>query len=276
MNQFGARSASAKLCSLAAVVAIAGISLGLSAASAADLSPAPAPVYVKAPVEAPFSWTGFYLGASAGGTWGNANFTGTPNGDFLTGEPTIIPPLSAVTSGTLKPLGYIIGEQAGVNWQVGQFVLGLETDFSGWGMRKKSVVTGPGDPMFPGTTITATNGISSDWLFTARPRLGFALDHLLIYGTGGVAVTQVNLWQSVLLASGIQEGAVSSTLTGWTAGGGLEYALSRNWSVKGEYLYVSFPTQTMNYANPNFPTYTQTTTDKLNASIVRMGANYKF
>jgi outer membrane immunogenic protein len=71
-------------------------------------------------------------------------------------------------------------------------------------------------------------------------------------------------------------GSVTGTLTGWTAGAGVEYGITPNWLLKAEYLYVGFPSQNLTEINPAFPTFTATASNRLNASIVRVGLDYKF
>jgi outer membrane immunogenic protein len=101
---------------------------------------------------------------------------------------------------------------------------------------------------------------------------------MLTYLTAGLAVTNFNFSESVLLAGTGQAlaGSVSTTDVGWTVGAGVEYGLSWNWSIKVEYLYVNFANQTASQAVPGFPSLTGTATANLNASIVRGGFNYRF
>ena len=251
------------------------IAAPFTAARAADMP-------IKAPPPAVHSWTGCYIGATIGGAWGRSDYTGAPNGDFLAaepiGEPTIIPNLSAISSGTLDPASMIGGGEIGCNWQTGPVVFGLEADMSGWNLSKQSIVTGPGDPMAPGTTLTATTSENSHWLATVRSRLGYAQNNWLFYVTGGAAFTQATFAQSVIFsASGSgQSGSVTSSLTGWTVGGGIEVGVTPNWLLKAEYLYVGFPTQTINEFNPGFPTFTEAATNRLSGSIFRVGVDYKF
>ena len=130
----------------------------------------------------------------------------------------------------------------GGNYQWGQFVLGVEGD----GAYDTLSVT----PAALGGGITVT----SDWLATVRGRAGYAWDRILIYGTGGAA-----------FANAAATGFSSTTMTGWTAGGGIEAALTPSLSAKVEYLYVDFP-------NPTLAGATGTFTE----NIVRAGINYKF
>jgi len=95
------------------------------------------------------------------------------------------------------------------------FVLGFETDFSGWDLSASSGVSS-----FGPTTLSATSSINSNWLFTARPRIGFANGNMLTYLTGGLAVSNISLAQSILLSAAgpTLAGSASSTQLGWTAG----------------------------------------------------------
>jgi len=152
-------------------------------------------------------------------------------------------------------------------------VVGFETDFSGWDMSASSGVSAS-----PPIVFSSTASINSNWLFTARPRLGIANGNMLTYLTGGLAVGNFNFSESVLLAGSgpALAGSVSTTDVGWIAGAGVEYALSWNWSIEAEYLYVNFSNQTASQVVSGFLTLTGTATANLNASIVRGGLNYRF
>ena len=99
----------------------------------------------------------------------------------------------------------------------------------------------------------------------------------LIYATGGLAASNAAFSQSVFFtATRSTQAGATSTSVGWTAGGGIEYAITPNWTVKGEYLYVSLDNQTMTENNVAFPSFSQSATNKLAVSIGRFGVNYKF
>jgi len=254
-------------------------------AFAADITPPPPP-----PPAAP-SWSGCYVGVTLGGAFGRVNYNGVPN------EPlgVLFPGLAAASTGTLDPKGVIAGGEGGCNLQVNQFVFGLETDFSGFGNfhTSKSAAftrefTGPGFDVV--TANTANTTASANWLFTLRPRVGFAFGNSLFYATGGLAVANFNFSQSVffqnhfflgqiLLPPTTQNGSFNTSVPGWTVGGGFEYALSNNWSVKAEYLYVAFPNRSVVETDELFTPIvgtSQTTTANLKINIARLGVNYKF
>ena len=83
-------------------------------------------------------------------------------------------------------------------------------------------------------------------------------------------------WEGPESGAPILTGSTSSTVVGWTAGGGVEYALSYNWFIKAEYLYASFSNQTAAQVVAPFPSLTGTATANLNANIVRAGFDYRF
>jgi outer membrane immunogenic protein len=92
------------------------------------------------------------------------------------------------------------------------------------------------------TSFTVNQSVKTDWLFTARPRLGWANNNWLWYATGGLAVTELKYGNTFTdtYSPAFETGSISKTKVGWTVGGGGEFALSNNWTVRAEYLYVDF------------------------------------
>ncbi len=182
---------------LASVAALGIIAAG--AASAADLpsrkGPVAAPVYIP-PV---FTWTGFYVGANAGYGWGNVNANGFANVGDLD--------------------GFVGGGQIGYNYQMGQFVLGLEADLQGADLSS-------------GNNLGLVR-VKTDYFGTVRARVGFAIDRFMPYVTGGWAYGNVKTSIPALAFSND-----SSHTGGWTVGGGIEYAITNNLIAGVEYLYV--------------------------------------
>jgi outer membrane immunogenic protein len=138
--------------------------------------------------------------------------------------------------------GFLAGGTVGGNIQWGGFVLGAEGDWD-W-----SNLNGTG--IIGGTAGT----FNSNWLATARGRAGWAFDRVLLYGTGGGAFANAGF-----------TGLGSTTMDGWTAGGGLEFAFAPNWTAKAEYLYVDFSNPSLGAAN-----------FKTTENVVRAGVNFKF
>jgi outer membrane immunogenic protein len=244
---------------------------GTEGVRAADMPPG---VIYPALVAPHFTFTGFYVGGTVGGAQGNTKYLETPAGSFGIAAPG----LALVGTGSAAPRGVLGGIEGGYNWQAGMFVLGFEADFSGWDMSANSGATDPGVPLIAGSNFTSSTTVNSNWLFTARPRVGIANGNMLTYLTGGLAVTNFNLSQSILLAGTgpTLAGSFSTTEVGWIAGGGIEYALSWNWLIKAEYLYASFANQNAAQATPGFPTLTGTLTGDFRTSIVRGGFDYRF
>jgi len=110
--------------------------------------------------------------------------------------------------------GFLGGGQLGANYQLNMLVLGVEGDFS-WTGLKGSGLDSLGD-----TINTNTN-----WTSTVTGRVGAAFDRLLVYGKGGVAFAQD---QSSLTDLGANTGNTTFLRTGWTAGAGLEYGITKN------------------------------------------------
>jgi outer membrane immunogenic protein len=181
---------------------------------------------VKAPPRAPapvYGWTGCYVGANIGGIWERNNTAVTvfdPTGiaavAFTTGR---------IASGFSYDQGGVLGGgQAGCNWQVTNWVMGIETDFAGSTLRGggTSNTTAPG--FFP---LTSAVTQKLDWIGTTRGRLGFATGNgVLLYGTAGLAYAGVrdSYFQSDAAAGGPISIFTSDSTTrfGWTAGGGAE------------------------------------------------------
>jgi len=273
------------------------------AALAADLRPPPPPpVYVPPP-----SWTGFYAGLNAGGTWTSVNSanTATANldpGNGLTGETVgnITSAALATTSVPLHPTAaFIGGAQLGYNYQFyNSFLAGFEADIQGTSsdFRAVGAFSQAAFPGFPANGISQdiATSQSTDWLGTVRGRLGYLFTPtLLVYGTGGFAYGQTNsttsITQFVVNDSFLPNaygafGRFSNTRTGWTAGGGLEWMFFPNWSFKVEYLYYNLGSA--HYSDGVLSNYNTTPTlftqglpvskASFNGNIVRVGVNYHF
>jgi outer membrane immunogenic protein len=273
---------------LKGVAIVALTAVGTVAAQAADLptrKEAPAPVFVPPP----FTWTGFYVGLNVGGIWTSGSRSATLF------APAVFPfPVQTFFPGGLGngQSGVIGGGQAGYNWQTGAFVLGVETDFQGTSLSKSVDVVGSPfagfgvPPNLLGDTLAIHAKASLDWLGTTRGRVGFVVtpdNRLMIYGTGGVAYGGGSANFSVFDANtgAFWTGNPSSSRVGWTAGGGVEYAWTNNWTIKAEYLYADLGksnfTSVGNLAAATFfPGVYASGHISYNASIFRAGVNYKF
>jgi outer membrane immunogenic protein len=185
---------------LAGLGALAVVTM-MGSANAADMPrrhamPAKAPVY-----EAPYNWTGFYVGINGGGGFGRSDYS------------------APVSSGSFNTSGGLVGGTLGYNYQMGQVVFGLEGDIDWSNIH--------GSAPCAGTTCETRN----NWLGTARGRLGYAVDRFMPYVTGGAAFGDIKT-----SIAGV--GDTRTTKSGWTVGGGLEAAIAGPWTAKVEYLYV--------------------------------------
>ena len=218
-----------------AAVLLASVATG---AFAADLpsrktAPAPAPVYVLPA----FSWTGFYVGVN--GAYGWSNFRGDGGSLFA------------------SPSGGLLGGTAGFNYQIGQFVVGVEDNLD-WADLSNS--------------RTFANGVSTksrvDAFNTAFVRGGFAVDRALLFVEGGLASGEVH--------SKITDPALPGTLSqsgwrnGYGLGGGLEYAFTNNITARADYVFSQLQ------SNTNFGGTIDQVKAGLNVSQIRAGLNYKF
>jgi outer membrane immunogenic protein len=226
-------------------------------AVAADL---PARTYTKAPAYAAptYSWTGCYIGIEGGGNWGRTSSTEVAGPDPAAAGLPI--------TGNYNLSGGLAGGTVGCNYQVSNWVFGIENDFS-W-----TNTSGTANDLAPFNTAS-TNLVSEKWLDTLRGRVGITWDRALFYGTGGAAFanTSVNVCSTLCVGD-------SKTRTGWVAGAGVEYAVWQNISLKLEYLHADFGSE--NYVNPpvfiaGFGTV-DTRSIHLTDDIVRAGLNWQF
>ena len=200
-------------------IAMTGLAL-VAAAGAAQSADLGAmrPYAAPAPAYAAYNWMGPYIGANVGYQWGDT-----------THSPT-------------KPSGGLFGAQAGYNWQSGALVFGVETDLQ-WSNADD---------------VVAANKVSSSWFGTTRGRLGYAMNNVLVYGTGGLAYGDVEF-----ATGGFSQ---SKTSYGWALGIGAEVGLTPNWTARVEYLHYDLADRT----------FFTGTSHGLESNLLRAGGNYKF
>jgi outer membrane immunogenic protein len=224
------------------LILAATVALISGVAGAADIPvqrPAPAPAQAYAPP--PYlDWSGVYVGVNGGWEQGRSHF----DFDGL-----------GASSGRFGASGWQAGGTAGFNYQLGHMVLGVESDID-WSNLSGSTAC-------PVTGLTCQT--QNNWLGTARGRVGYAVDRFLPYVTGGLAVGDIN-------ANVANVGSATTTNVGWTAGLGVEYAISKNWSTKVEYLHVNLGSFDCGSACSATPPVNV----RLNEDLMRAGLNYKF
>jgi len=256
------------------------IGLGLLATAAVPAVAADIPM--KAPLVSPavapgFSWTGFYIGVNGGYAFGgrdsvlvNETVAGVP---FVAGT---WPGFG--TFGDLRLSGGFGGGQIGYNWQMGSWLLGFEADIQGAGIRSSQSVTLP--YIVAPSTITIASSSRVDWFGTVRARAGWAFDRTLLYVTGGLAYGNhrysVNMTDTPGFLAAINS---NTTRVGFAVGGGAEWALGQNWTVKAEYQYINLGRYTLGAVETfaGLPTaFAISTEARPDFHTVRLGINYLF
>lgn len=234
-------------------VSAAALAAMTGAAWGADLPNTKGPAVFAPPPPPAFSWTGFYVGADGGYAW-----SAVPNNLTVPGDNP-----SGVSS-----RGGFGGGEAGYNFEIApQFVLGVETDFQGTDISDNVQDLNFGDH------FTQRLG----WFGSVRGRVGYAFDRVLFYATGGFAYGHLydNVNGPILLGSPY---LFSGVVTGYTVGGGIEYAITNNFSVKAEYQYMNFgkhdPVNPAGVPLTGLPVPGPLYNDAFHT--VRVGVNYRF
>jgi outer membrane immunogenic protein len=242
---------------LAQVVAASVLLIASVAANAADLK-----MPVKAPPPPPpvFSWTGFYIGGNIGGAWAHHDWDDSVFGlDFGGGNNNGV---------------FIAGGQVGGNYQINNFVIGVEGTFD-WA-DNNSNSSGIVVPGLKGNLIQVTS--NDTWITTLAGRLGVAYDRTLFYAKGGGAWIGNNGFTVTNLTTGASiTGSNSNTISGWLIGGGLEWAFANNWSLKAEYDYIGLNGRTFTVpAGSPFLVGDTFTTAGNNIQMATVGINFRF
>jgi outer membrane immunogenic protein len=246
-------------------------------------------------------WSGFYFGANLGGAWGNTDATSTVT---CPANPAVAyfcsavagqnngPAVSNAGTGSLSDDNIIGGGQLGYNLQQGGLVYGFEVDLSSFDIGASRQASGNYPTPFgggvPGNTFTIGSGLGTSWLLTSRGRLGWAVSNVLLYATGGLALTDLkvtssfkdNLAPGAFVPGASMSASDTEVKAGWTIGGGVEWALGGNWTVRGEYLYLDFGSASASgvITNASFPGGTNpiAVSEDLTSHIARAGVNYRF
>jgi outer membrane immunogenic protein len=243
-----------KLAPLAAVA----FAISTSAAFAADLE-----VPLKAaPVAPPFTWTSCYAGLQAGGGFGQTSLTDSFGTIALAGG-------TGFTSANTGIDGYLLGGQIGCDYQFGSnWVVGFEGS-AGWGnISGNTTVAIPG---VPGDSLNFTE--NTDLLTSVTARIGYAWNDWLLYAKGGAAWTG-NRYSASDTAGALFAFDGLETRLGWTAGAGIEWAFSRNWSVKLEYDYYGFGTRSVTFIDNTIAMTSGPVNINQNVQIVKLGLNF--
>ncbi len=268
---------------VATILATLTVGLGQTA-FAADLSLKP--VYKPAPIApavATYNWTGLYVGGNVGYGWSHRDFTNTITGTSGSTQ------LAASNNGSDESRGWLGGGQIGFNYQfLGNWVAGIEADIDAAHITSSAYACFAGF----GTGVCGTRATDVKDFGTARARFGYALNKLLVYGTGGWAWEHgTNRIQFTCLGPGCPgtsgvpptspvPTSVDVNPSGWAAGGGVEWAFLPNWTLRAEYLHLQFDgfTEDRSKSSAFVPSLFVTSHVSSNAGIdiARMGVNYLF
>ena len=225
-------------------------------------------------------WSGFYLGGNLGWSIATGNFNSSITNP---GNPADAAAATQLLNQYPNAYGtdFIAGAQGGYNFQINNWVLGVESNYD---YQPSNSIQGQyiaNDSS--GKADQVQNAVTPLWFFTLRPRIGYALDHFLLYTTGGLAVTRVSSYDvsqsSVAGGHGCFGGP--ATLAGGAVGGGVAWRITpAHWSLDAEYLWAGFEKVTAkNYTNPGYPIGANNqvaTTLNFSTSIVTLGLDYHF
>jgi outer membrane immunogenic protein len=239
----------------AALAAVAAVAVfGFVSVAAAASQPAKARVYSPPPPVTVPTWTGFYIGAHIGGGFATSDWADT------------VPATVGLDDANLKPSGFLGGGQIGYNYQINNIVLGIEGEGT-WANLTNSV-----SGCFQDATQTCTT--KANEFATVTGRVGITWYRALLYAKGGAAWGHFKYENPDPVFGPSPDYFASDTRSGWIVGGGIEYALNNNWSVKLEYDYLDFGASTLTFTGIAGDTFTETITDRV--QMVKFGANYLF
>jgi len=243
-------------------------------ASAADMP-------VKAPKAAPpaaFDWNGFYVGAYAGAAWMDQATTSDPcNPLFLAGCIVGVTGNYNSVPRTAYDMGpsFIGGGTVGYNWQPTPYtLLGLENNI-GYLHLKGSITQ---DPLTLNDTVASTK--IGDWYDAYTARIGAVDGHAMFYVKGGGVTAKYTTGVVDTFPPAVINTTTSKTLSGWAAGGGLEYGIDMHWSVKAEYLVLGLARNVTNcgtsfVAGVSFGSFCSVTHTP-DVQTITLGLNYRF
>jgi outer membrane immunogenic protein len=227
----------------AGLLSIAGFA---GAASAADFADRPAMSYN------PFSWTGCYIGGNAGGVSGD--------------------------DGRSSSSGFVGGAQIGCDYQFAPaWVVGVEGQ-ANWTSLSNGTA-GAVTNRATGITVPSRFTVGNDFVGSVTARLGYSFaERWLVFGKGGAAWTNEKIDDAFTTVGGLAvDPSLTTTRTGWTAGGGVEWEFAPHWSATLEYNYYDFGSSTGAVLSSSTNSVTVTLGNVRDTmQTVTAGLNYRF
>lgn len=207
-----------------------------------------------------YDWTGFYVGAHAGFAKPKDKVTAVPPPNYNSANEVIIN----------RENGFNGGIQGGYNHQFAWVVPGVEADLGYMGFN--------GDRVSPQrfNVQQDTFAVSSGGLFgTVTGRFGVASERALLYVKGGFAYASLDLGVRDHNPVGLTINASDRSIyTGWTIGGGIEFGIDRNWTIKTEYLFADLGDKTIAGVANSGTTYRWK--HDVSAHLIKAGINFRF
>ncbi len=279
-------------------VFLASVSAAVLMAAASILPAQAADVYsgdtagMKDAVAPAFSWTGFYVGGHAGWSWGDVDVTDTvtcKKKEYHESAPALAAVDSVPSwdpcrkfpksqSGSFDTDGFIGGLQFGYNKQIDRLLLGVEVDLGSLGLEGD----GKGkDLLHPWSKKSVKFSSSGGFYGDFTGRVGLVRDQFLIYAKGGAAFLKADFsadYPRQWWNNNPTNFSESETLWGWTIGGGVEYMIRPNWSLKAEYQHFDFGDASFDTRVKNKFCVTETEHVKFSPTVdaVTVGLNYHF
>jgi outer membrane immunogenic protein len=252
------------------------ISVAATAASLAALAAGPAAAQAQ-----PSPWSGWYAGANIGSNWGDNSMKATvsPGNGAVVIPPADVALINSSTGGSSNKTGFTGGIEGGYNYQTGDWLWGLETDWVALDVNERTTRNLQSPLLIaPPITYALDQRAKTNWMWSLRPRLGYVSGPWLFYGTAGIATSDIKVsldLRDSRSPQNVVHSENSSTKTGWIAGLGAGYAITPQWSLKGEWLYADFgsisttATSSTGFAN-------LTSEAKVRSNMLRIGADYRF
>jgi len=235
-----------------------------------------APAYAESSSSQTADWNGLYAGVAVGMSKGTVDpaANSIANGYFITTDPGQVDPEGGKKLEETMVNGGVL---VGMNRQYGNIVAGIEVDLTRSAFNEQYTSGNIAYITVPASTFNLTTKVTSDWLASVRPRLGYAHKDGLYFASAGPAMTRMNydFYFADTAGPAFTRVTESAFKLGWSAGVGYEHKLADDWSLKAEYLYTRFTnivktsSQLSNAANDGFNHKVNYTLNNVRVALVK-------